>query len=107
MKEYVRLGMKVTKIHRILQFQQAPWLKTFIDFNEYPDNHPCFKYLDSETISKLKTKNKKVVGGMKDELDNDVISEFVGLRAKCYSFLATNEKKSKKKNKENEKECHS
>ena len=49
------------------------------------------------TISKLKTKNKKVVGAMKDELDDDVMLEFVGLRAKCYSFLAKNEKKSKKK----------
>ena len=69
------------------------------DFSEYPDNHPCFHNLDSETISKLKAENKKAVGCMKDELDGDVMLEFVGLRAKCYSFLATNEKKSKKKNK--------
>lgn len=30
---YVELGMKVRKIHRIIGFQQRPWLKDYIDFN--------------------------------------------------------------------------
>ena len=30
---YLSLGMKVTKVHKILTFQQKPWLREYIDFN--------------------------------------------------------------------------
>ena len=32
------------------------------DMSEYPDNHPCFKGLDGETIKNIKQVNKKVLG---------------------------------------------
>ena len=53
------------------------------DLSNYPDNHSIFKNDTPETISWLKSKNKKVVGKMKDEAGGDSISEFVGLRAKA------------------------
>ena len=33
LREFVKMGVKVTKVHEGISFTQEPWLKTFIDYN--------------------------------------------------------------------------
>ena len=33
LKMYLEMGMKLTKVHRIIGFSQSPWLKTYIELN--------------------------------------------------------------------------
>ena len=51
------------------------------DFSEYPKDHHLYSEI-----------NKKKVGLMKDEMNGDIIAEFVGIRAKQYSVLTEKKK---------------
>ena len=50
--------------------------KNLYDFSDYPINHTNYDIT-----------NKKVLGKFKDELNSLIISEFIGLKPKMYSFV--------------------
>ena len=82
--------------------------------NIYKDNIDIFIIIFDTSnfeigISLPKRRNKRVIGLIKDELDGKIMKEFVGLRAKPYSYLKDNNYEDKKvchKNKMHKKVCH-
>lgn len=56
------------------------------DFSDYPNDHPNYD----------NGRNKKVLGKFKDEVNGDIMEEFVGLMSKVYAFKTVNNNVTKK-----------
>ena len=57
------------------------------DFSDYPQNSKFFDFV-----------NKRVIGKIKDEYKEKIISEFAGLKSKMYYLVDVDDKENKKEN---------
>ena len=69
-----------TELYQNMSNGTSETLMTKLDCSEYPRDHILYD-----------TTNQKTVGKLKDETHGDIITEFVGLRAKMYSFTTLND----------------
>jgi hypothetical protein len=56
------------------------------DWSGYDARHPVFAGMSETDVTELRTRNKKVIGKMKDECDGLPMDSVVCVRAKCYSI---------------------
>ena len=118
MNKPIYLGLSILEISKILIYEfWYDYMKPkyndnvklcYMDFVMHIKTNYFYKDISDDVDNRFDTskyevkrplpigKNKKVIGVMKDELGGEIITEFIALRPKTYSYLSDNDKIDKK-----------
>ena len=84
---------KGKNVYKDYMLQNPEWF----DFSAYSEKHKIWEGLPTDIITNYIKKSKKIIGRFKDEMGDEFIRKFIGIRAKCYMIDKENNKGSKGK----------
>ena len=100
MNKPIYLGLSILEISKILMYEfWYDYMKP--KYNDdvklcYMDTDSFVMHIKTNDFYKDISDDKKFIGLMKDELGGEIITEFIALRPKTYSYLTDNDKIDKK-----------
>ena len=78
LQQYIKLGLQVTKIHRVFEFNERCWLKSFIDLNTIMRQKAMLEG-DKAGVGTYKLMSNAVFGKSCENLLNRVSVEIVNI----------------------------
>ena len=83
LKQYNNMGLKLTKIHRVLEFNQSPWMKGYNDFNTDMRKQAT----DDFDKYNFKLMNNSVFGKTMENIRNHIDVELVKTKERAQNFV--------------------